>query len=470
MKHRSLVLSFGFLVSFAVILAQVLYSGARKPEADEFVYLTIARDLHDTGTFTDGLFAPKGREQEPGRFFAPAYPYFLAQLSRVDPALLTFVRCHAGKHGATQSDCTGAPISLLVVQSAIAALGMAMLMVIAHVLSGSSLIAVFAMGLTLAASQSSYFPRTYLTENFAFLGFYFFLASGTVALAERRTSAYALAGAAIAFASLARPSFLYLFYACTLALPILIVAKGHQYGVRWRDATLFVVTAIAVLSPWMIRNSVIFGDGAITAGYSGFILVQRVAYNAMTWSEWAVSFVYWLPDFGPRLIKALFSPEVYARLTFDDPQSFYLVGNRALMTETLKAAGGREAHLSFLLKNYVLNDLPNHMLVTIPLALRGMWGAKYLALAGVALLIPVGRIMAERGMGLPFMFFVLSQFFMVGLHGFVSVNVQRYNIPVAALFAFVVAFSIVEIGQRLRVHRDGQRKHAPAVGQSGEDA
>jgi hypothetical protein len=278
--------------------------------------------------------------------------------------------------------------------------------------------------------------------------FYVFLAAGVLALVHKKGAAFALAGAALALAALARPSYLYLLYVVSCLLLVTTILRRDLFGLNLRHAVLFVAAASLILAPWTARNLAVFGDPSITAGYGGFILVQRVAYNAMSWSEWAVAFVYWLPDFGDSLAKALFPVELYRRLEFSDPSSFYAIGNNALMSETLEAAGGRDAHLPYLLKKYVLGDLFTHIIVTVPITLRGIWAGKYLALAGVVMMFPVARHLMHKRRLLPFGFLVFSCFFMAGLHGFVSVNVVRYNIPMLALYASVVGIVVVEMTLR----------------------
>jgi len=444
---RLVGLAVAFCVSLLVVFVQVFGAEPREPVADEYVYLTIANDLNQSGIFTDAWYGGVDSSQinTAGRFFAPAYPLFLAAMAKLDPLVGQFIRCHAEGRIAGSKTCPTSPVSLLIAQSLMAAVMMTCVFFIAFTLSGSHLIAGVALLLALATEEAAYYAGMYLTENLAFLGFYLFLAAGVAAIERRDVSAFALAGAAIALATLARPSYQYLLWVVTSMLVLLTVLRVSSIQLGWRHVIAFMVAALLVLAPWTVRNWLIFGDPALSSGYGGFILVQRVAYNAMTWPEWVVAFVYWLPDFGDDLSQTLFNPKHYERLGFNHEASFYNVGNSILMSETLRLSGGRDAHLDYLLRHYVIGDLAKHVLVTIPLTLRGIWVGQYLSLAGILLLVPVMCAMARQKHLVSFAFLALALLFMAGLHGFVSVNVPRYNSPLITLYALIVAYSLVAI-------------------------
>lgn len=450
MRFTSLLIT-AFCVSLIVILAQVFSSDQREPYADEFIYLTIANDLSKTGIFTDARFAESETRElkQPGRFFAPAYPIFLASLAQLDPSTSTFLACYGERGKAQSKNCPAAPVPLLIVQSVISAITMACVFAIALTLSGSQLVATLALVLALATGEAGYYAQMYLTENLAFLGFYLFLAAGVSACTNRSVAAFALSGTALALAALARPSYLYILYVLGVALLLITIFGRRSFPIGWKQTLAFSLAAALFLAPWMARNWLLFGDPALTAGYGGFILVQRVAYNAMTWPEWVVAFVYWLPDFGDSLARDLFPPELYVRLGFIDPSSFYKIGNNELMRETLHFSGGRATHLQYLLDHYVAGDFLRHVLVTFPLTWRGIWAGQYLALFGVLMIVPVAVAMARTNKLPAFTFLVLAPFFMAALHGFVSVNVVRYNIPLIALYSFVVAYVIILVLCRL---------------------
>ena len=431
-----------FLSALVLIAVLVLLKGPRAPEADEFIYLTIANDLNTTGVFTDGTFKLHPAKTEPGRFFAPAYPYFLHLVSVLDPRLAETIACFVKNGANTNTTCGGSVATLLSMQCVLSALQATSVFVIGWYLSRSTAIAALAFILALSTGEFGYYPRMYLTENLAFTGFFGFLAAFVWSFDEPRTSRFVVAGILLAVAALARPSYLYLI---EVLIPILaLIAILHRGGrVRLPHAGGFAAGVGLMLTPWIFRNVAMFGDAALTSGYGGFILAQRLSYNAMNWKEWGIAFIHWLPDFGDNLSRTLFDPKDYVRLGWDDPTSFYAVGNGNYQSETLKAAGGREKHLAYLMQHKLGGDLFKHTMVTLPLAWRGMWIGKYLSLIGFIAIWPVGKEIARQDRLRLLLALALPLAFMLGLHAFVSVNVRRYNVPIVALFSVTAAYAAI---------------------------
>ncbi|MGQ0673129.1 MAG: hypothetical protein ACT4N2_09665 [Hyphomicrobium sp.] len=458
-----------FFLSFAaaalLILGLALARGERTPIKDEVSYLVVVKGLDESGTFTDGSFAAPGTEAAPGRFFAPAYPLLVHLVGRLSGDLVQAVDCHArgGEH--SRSDCGGSFRSLIVVQALFAAAAAAAIYAIAFLLMQSRPIAWLAMGLALAAGEFATFPAFMLSENIAFPAFVGALACG-VAWAVRRDSLAlaASAGGLLGLAALARPSYLYLFYALALLLPLASVALGGKglWPTR-RTALLFVVVGGAVLLPWMVRNTLHFGDPGLTDGYGAFTLSQRIAYNGMTWKEWLIAWVYWLPDFGDNLIKSLLPKADYVRLGWTDPTSFYRTGAAEIFHGTLAAAGSKDAHLGYLLRTHILGDLPKHVAVTLPLTMRGIWAGGYLALVAVLLAPFFIRHMAREKRLILLLALGAPLLFMAGLHGFVSVNIVRYNEAMIALYATIVAWAIVDGWRRLALEANAARSSGEAA-------
>ena len=438
-----------FLAALIVIAVQIQVRGEHNPILDEVSYLTVVDDLNRSGTFTDGSFAKPELASAPGRFLGPGYPMFLHLISRADPALAEAVNCHRDQPEPRQEACGGSFASAVAVQAILAAIQATAVFAIAYMISGTLALAWLALALSLMAGSFAEYARMMLSENTAFLGFYLFLA-GAVAWARRESATTAaLAGAALSFAALSRPSYIYLVYACAGAIAFLaLLSTQNVRAARLRSTMCFVAAGALVLAPWMIRNFVQFGDTALTHGYAGLTLAQRVAYNAMTGKEWLVAWVYWLPDFGDNLIRAVLPERDWIRLGWTDPSSFYQTGTSTVFVETLAAAGGSDRHLGYLLRHCVFGDLAKHVAVTLPLTMRGIWAGGYLALAGVLLAAPVVRRLAGEGRLGPLAALVLPLSFMAVLHGFVSVNIVRYNEPMIAFYALVVAGVIVDLWRR----------------------
>lgn len=455
-----------FIGALLIIGLQVFNKPLREPHADEFVYLQIASDLIKSDTHTDGPFAKNQKEKEPGRFFSPLYPGFLNLMARLDDNVSVAIQCH--KKNKTKEICGGSFQSVVTVQVVFAVISLMFIFTTAQLLSGSFFVAWLAMIIAAATGEISFYARYYLTENLAFLGFYgllLFLVSGYI---RDKSNHFLIAGLFIGIATLSRPSYAYLYYLLIPTLFILLVwAKKKSLSQAIKAPALFALGGMLLLAPWLIRNHIQFGDMALTEGYGSFILLQRLAYNMMSWSEWGVFFIQGLPDFGDKLSRGLFSHNLWERLDYfnEDVQTFYEVGNSsAWKAQLIPTTIPNDQQSTYLVKTYIFGDLFKHTMVTIPISLRGMWAGGYLALIGVAFAWPVGKLMKKKERLIPYFLLVMPSLFMVGLHGFVSVNVVRYNVPMIAVYSVICALFIRHLIDfspqlsRLAVRFDGQQK------------
>jgi len=436
-----------FLVAAAVIGGLAAAKGTRYPVLDELTYISVAVDLHLHGVFGDGNLADRAAVRDgpvPGRFFAPLYPGLIAGLMRADPGFAQEVLCaFAAYKSGTPPDCAKNYTALVVAQTLLAAATCLCVWLAAWLLTGSRAASWLALAIALAAGVYGAYAVRFLTEGLAFA--VFAAASLALLVAWRgggRWGRWALAGAALGIAALTRPSYAYVLYAA-LPLAALTLPWIKRAGLA---RTVLCVAALAagyvlVAGPWMARNDALFGEAAITGGYASFILVERVAYNAMSWGEWAAAFVYWLPDFGDTLAAALFDPALLARLNIDSPAGFSEIGKRALRAETLAAAGSREAHLAYLIDTGILAQPVKHVAVTLALAWRGIWVAKYWGLVTILLFLPVLAVAVRRRWS-DFIVFALPAWFMVGFHAFASASIVRYNLILIPPLSVAAAWAI----------------------------
>ena len=111
------------------------------------------------------------------------------------------------------------------------------------------------------------------------------------------------------------------------------------------------------------------------------------------------------------------------------------------MNETLEKAGGYANHLSYLLHEEVFGNITKHTLVTLPLVWRGMFISKYWGLVAIILFI-VALVALTRRKQYDFFLYALPIWFMVGLNGFVSVSISRYNLGLIAILSIGAAWCI----------------------------
>ncbi len=431
--------------------------------SDQALYLSIASDLATTGRFTNGLMdGHRPPERPSGMFYPPAYPWLVSLVARVDPRLAATARCVADPAGGPIAACP-VDLGLLVpVQIALAAGTLLLVWLSAWVVSRSEPVAWAALALAaFGCYEYAAFAHRALTEALTcplLAGFSLCL---LLAVQSKSPLAAVGAGMLLGLASLTRPGYLYLAYAIAAmvagaALFLLLPAARRRLR-RWigLGALLSAATAL-VVTPWMIRNAAALGIVDLTSGYGGFSLAQRVAYDAMTSEEFLAAWIYWLPDFGHSLARALFAPDAYRRLGWDEsPATYYSIGNAVIAPATLAAAGSPAAQVSYIVHTMILPHLPKFILVTIVLAWRGLWFGKYFSLLAFPMFVgATAAQLCRRRLDLAVL--AAPSLFMLFFQAAVSVSTARYNVSFIPAFSIAAALCLVALFERLT----GRRGHA----------
>ena len=415
------------------------------PERDALRYVDYVVALVEHGTF--GLL--DGRPDlapAPGNANAPLYMALVAGVAALDGALAESLACIA--RAGPPDGCPRAFASLYALHLAMSALAVTCVYALAQRLLASRMGAALAAALVVASGQLSFYARDVMTEN---LVLPLFLAAmlALLGLAERPSLTRAAAlGLLIGALTLTRPSYLYLFGAVAAGTALLVVWPGRWVGGRRGAgvlAALLLGFALVVL-PWMVRNAVQIGAFELAGGrYGPYILAQRVAYNAMSWGEWAIAFVYWFPDFGDDLAEAL-APRHTARLGWG-AGSFYEIGNTRVYDEAF-AELSREPGTGHFLRA-ILAEPVKHVAVSAALAWRAIFVSKYWGLAGLAC---SGLLLwrADGALRARFALLLAPMAFMVAFHAAVSVSVLRYNLFLLAPYAIAMSWLVLGIGERLR--------------------
>jgi hypothetical protein len=120
-----------------------------------------------------------------------------------------------------------------------------------------------------------------------------------------------------------------------------------------------------------------------------------------------------------------------------------------MLDVTLAASGGYEHHLSYLLHSYIFRMPLTHVMVCIPLALRGAyvahwWGFVLLIACLAWLMVAVrrgGRREARFDRG-AYLVIALPAFFMLAFNAAVAVNQVRYNLMLIPAYAIAGGLSI----------------------------
>ena len=353
---------------------------------DQPLYLSIAYDLATTGEYTNGrrvmgMESEQAAPPERGAYTAPLYPAFLSVLMRLDPSFASAAACVRTVPDSAIRACPVHIATMTVVQAVLALLTLLAVWRTTLAVGGTRLagiVAVLAAGLL--CSQYAVYARTAMTEALG-LPLTAWMGYSLVRLVQERGWRPAIgAGVLLGLLTLTRPEALYVALA-VLPCVVLLAFRHRRLAIR---LLLVPVLALAVVAPWCLRNQVLTGHFAPTYGYGGFILGQRVAYDAMTPSEWLASWTYPLPGFGPALTRALYSPRDYQRLGWEErPDTFYMAGNNAMLAELRREAPDPSQQAGYLLRRYIMPDLPRFAAVTVVMAWKSLWVRKYFSLVTV---------------------------------------------------------------------------------------
>ena len=452
-----------FAVTLAVMAGVVASQDSRLPVADEYGYLGTAYQLASHGVFAP--YDAGGARTAPFMAQAPLTPFVIAGMIRLDGEFKDTIDCLLSALHSEQIDVSSCPPDYglaIPVQTLLLTVAASLVWLIAQYCGATPAVRTLALGLALLSEQYFYFARHFLTDTYILLFVSIFIFGLTRAYRvdrapNDRAFSLAVAGAGLGLCALTREGYTVLCWAVplTLFLGHFWAARREPIGPRLASAirpTLsLAIACVIIVSPWLVRNVILFDSLAIIDGHGAHVIIERVSYNAMTWREWAAAWFFWLPDFGDKLGPALFGAESVERLRWFGVGSFYTVGNGPLSAELkAEAAAAAEPVLPYVLKTYVFGDLLNHVRVTLVLAWRGLWIGKYFGLFGHALAV-LGVWHLYRSGRLPVLLCIaVPAAFMTGLHAFVSVSIPRYNLIQLPYLAVLSAIVMAHLGARAR--------------------
>ena len=444
-----------WLLAAAVALGCVLFGLALlRPQTldayDQPLYLGIASDLQQTGNYTNGRWGAAG---QPGAYTAPLYPAFIAAVAMVDSRLARAAACVRVAEWASIPSCPGS-LGLLVPLQVLLLAGTLLLVWRSTLAIGgprsAAWVALLAAGL--GTTEYAVYARTAMTEA---LSLPLSALSGLllVLLVRRVRIVTALAlGATLGLLTLTRPEYLYLVGAIgaaglvftllrRLSLPRTRQARKATNPPLGLAMIAACIVAGFVIAPWSVRNDRLFGTPAPTSGYAGFILAQRMAYEAMRPDEWAAEWLYALPGFGPAAARIV-APGSVARLGWQErPDTFYMVGNTDMVKMLATEAPDPARQVGFLLGRYVWPHPFHFAAVTAVMAWKSLWVRKYFSVVTVPFFFLLLWQAVRRRDRLR-LAFVLPPLFVLALHAATTVATPRYSLMLVPAYAAAFGLAV----------------------------
>ncbi|GAA5264458.1 hypothetical protein ACOSOMT5_P0881 [Acidiphilium sp. MT5] len=418
---------------------------------DAPVYLSIAYDIDHFHRFTDGTgwSTPSVDPSRPsGMARTPLYPFFLAAAAELDPTFKQSLDCLV-QHGAASTCPQRAPLPRAL-QFTMTVLVYLMLWLIAIRVTGSRKVGWLSLGVGLiAAPVLIRSVNVLMTETLTL----FLTTMATLAAVEMLTGRHRLrwavvSGIAVGLAALSRPPFAYFLPFAAVAVAMMIVFGSRQ----WRHAmtlVVFLVASACVITPWIVRNKVILNDPALTAGYAQLALTQRIAYDAMSWKQFSVFSLCSLPD-GTGMGSLLVKPNACAKFGYDGtPNGFYSIGSTTLLKHIAIAAGGTANEARYEVVHYIIYDPVWHAIVSIPMAMRGLWIDHYWGFLLAIFCIRL-TVRALRAFDAPMLAVTLPGWFMLAFYAALSANQMRYNLMLIIPFAIAGGMTINSLLTKFR--------------------
>ena len=435
-------------IIFIIICALTLF--VARPASDEnyifsgddLRYISYAVALHEYGVFGSANKNHIDHPPSPDNMYGPLYPFLLAGVMKLDQELAESLIC-VNRQGVDKG-CPQNFDIIFITQSMLALLSLFLIYMLAYYFSGYKSMGWLAGFLALASGVFQEFSFLLLTENIALPAFCALLLS-CLLLYQRGDLRFLICiGVTLGILTLTRPSHLYLFYSFALVFAGLwVFQRRRRAGVR-----LLVLVAVftVCVAPWAVRNKLKFDSYTLTSGgYAEYALITRTNYNQMSWPEVGVAMIYWLPDFGDSLAREIFPQELHVRLGWD--QGTYYAQDHGKQIETLsRDLGGHDKVLQYLVREEVLSL--KHIAVSVPLAVRGTFVAKYWGLVGFIAFVALG-IYTVRRKNYALLVIAAPLFFMVAFYAGVSASIPRYNLPLITLYALSMAWYIRVYGTKL---------------------
>ena len=443
------------------------------PAGEELAVLGSGYGLYAQGVLTNGhavwSAVAEGKTLLPTASRAPLYPVFLAAVMALDPTFLETTECILRYRDALPaSPCTPDYGSLPWFQAGFASIALLAVFVAGYLLTGSILTAFLASGF--AAMSSTYMglvdafaPVVLAVPLLTVSCILLFLAARHGGAGRWLSCGLVVGLLPLTLAPLRFVPIIVLFVILCSWLfgrpQIAGIPPGEWLRRSWRGALLaaipLVLGYLVIVGPWLGRNFALFGDPVVTRGADLRMLEPRLAYNRMTGGEWAVAFVYWLPDFGDSLAERLFDPSLHRRLDIGAPDGFYNRG-RDIIDDDVELAGvpPLRPRADYILEQELVGNLWKHVFVTLPLVWRGLFVAKYWSLVTfVALAVVTVVVVRRRWDG--FLFFALPPIGLLLFNAFLTINLPQQNFGMIAPSALAMAVVTAWVGKRLRLRLTG---------------
>ncbi len=442
-----------FALAFLTFAAAILTRPAKGlMEFDQPFYVTMAYDLDQHATLTNGIFVDFDStvaEPRPGMFFGPVYPVVVFGIMKIDSRFAEAVRCavEADRGHRDPASCEPYAIPVRLVHAFLLALGVLAVAAAARALFASNAVFWWSAVLCIVAlaSEAEIFSFI-MTESITFALYSLFALLMVRSWRTGSIGSLMLAGAALGLLCLTRLSFFVLFPGVA-GLSLLcgyLVPAPRKLGLGLLGMA---VVFLSLMAAWGVRNAVSVGKLGLTEEYGSAVLIERFAYNDMSLREFFLAFPFCTPGLGELAFDTVYGTDSMHRFVYHTPGSFFHVG-RDRRDQLVSEHGRLDPLIGGIVRQELREGWWRHLAVSIPLAWCGMWPGWLISLLLVPLFV-VACVRAFRQAPL-FLLYAAPAVAMLGLHGLMANQYTRYNLILIGPYAVGAAWIIESLLVRSR--------------------
>ena len=233
------------------------------------------------------------------------------------------------------------------------------------------------------------------------------------------------------------------FYSCMFGMAAFF-KKSRSFLTTW---LWFSIGMGFFILPMLMRNYVQLDVVAFSdRTYLIAALSHRVGYNMMSYNEWLIGWVYFLPDFGDQLANYYSNFNLNEKLAWGNG-SFYQIGRDIIHTNVLNNVK-EQYQLNYLIQNHVLEDLKKHFATTLLLSWRGIFISGSLSLLAILLVPLFAKVVSKRELfetckvAAPLLMIVFG-------NALISVSIDRYNIGLLVIYTIVLAVLLDKLAHKI---------------------
>ncbi|WP_417837368.1 hypothetical protein [Thalassospira tepidiphila] len=239
---------------------------------------------------------------------------------------------------------------------------------------------------------------------------------------------------------LVKPAWLLLPVGLTF-ISIFALVSGNLRKKQILLASVSFCAAFALaISPMFIRNLVVLDTISMSQqSYLVSSLSHRLAFNLMSWREWLIGWIYYLPVSGAQ---RLFGADALLPLGWDE-KSYYQFGRDVLDKLANEGRSVLEAR-SYLLSEYVFAMPLKFIAVTLLLLWRGIFVGHVVAMLAVPCAF-IMTVFTRNGVWRRWMFILLPFLFMASVNAALSVSLYRYNLGLVIPYCVGIVWVLIAL-------------------------